>query len=450
MLSEDPMTEGKSRTRPPVLLVLRVVAAAAISMALVLPVVARAQDVRLSIEKGFGEKVRIAVPLFPSTGAGEPEPEGIRDVLLFDLSHSGYFDVVENLEFVDEAERDDRASGRIDFAEWLALGAEILVKGKFQSGLSEFWLEVTVHDLEGGRAIFAKRYTSAPDGWRAAVHALSDEIVKRLTGEDGIAGTRIAFVSNATGTKEVYVMDYDGANRRRLTRESQMAIYPGWFPSGERIAYTSYRGPRQELHAVDVSSGATSRLTAFPGLNAFASVSPDGREILMTLSRDGNPEIYRLRSDGTSARRLTYGRSTESSPCWSPDGRRIAFVSDRSGRPQIHVMNSTGGTGERVTFQGYHNTTPEWSPRGDLIAYTSQIEGVFQICTVDVETGEVTRLTTDRRHKEDPSWAPDGRHIVYSAKSGGKSDLYLLDIYEKEPVKLTSGAGDYLSPAWSR
>jgi len=414
------------------------------------PTRAPAQGVRLSIEKGFGEKVRIATPLFEGSGTGLADAPGIRDVLMFDLSNSGYFDVVENVEFVDDVERDDRTTGRIDFPEWLALGAEILVKGEFYAGLSEFSMEVTVYDLEQGRGIFARRYTSAPGEWRVAVHRLSDEIVKRLTGEDGIAQTKIAFVSNTTGTKEVYVMDYDGANRRRVTRGSQMAIYPDWFPDRTRIAYTSFIGPRQELHSVGVSSGDTERLTVFPGLNAFASVSPDGSEILMTLSKDGNPEVYRLRADGSGARRLTYGRSTESSPCWSPDGRRVAFVSDRSGRPQIYLMSSTGGTGERVTFQGYYNTSPDWSPRGDLIVYTSRTEGVFQICTVDVETNEVVRLTTGPHHKEDPSWAPDGRHVVYSMKSGGKSDLYMLDIYEMEPVKLTSGAGDYLSPAWSR
>lgn len=407
------------------------------------------QGVRLHIEKGFGEKVIIAIPLFEGAGTGSADAVGIRDVLIFDLRNSGYFDVVENLEFVDEAEADDRSKGKIDFAEWLALGGEILVKGEFHSGLSEFSLEATVYDLGQGRAIFGRRYAGAPGEWRAAIHRLSDDIVQRLTGEQGIAQTRIAFVSNATGSKEVYVMDYDGENRRRVTRDSQMAIYPAWYPGSGRIAYTNYRGSRQEVNTVDISSGATQRLASYPGLNAFASISPDGRDILMTLSQDGNPEIYRLKADGSAPRRLTYGRSTESSPCWSPDGRRVAFVSDRSGGPQIYVISSTGGTADRVTFQGAYNTSPDWSPKGNLIAYTSKIEGVFQICTVDLETKEVVRLTTGSQHKEDPSWAPDGRHIVYSVKSGGKSDLYMLDIYEQEPVKLTSGSGDYLSPAWS-
>ncbi len=408
-----------------------------------------AQGVRLHIEKGFGEKVIIAVPLFEGTGTGGASAEGVREVLTFDLANSGYFDVFENTEFVDETEADDRLTGRIAFPEWLALGAEILVKGEFHSGLSEFWLEATVYDLGQGRAIFGRRYEGGPDEWRAAVHKLSDDIIKRLTGEDGIAQTRIAFVSNASGTKEIYVMDYDGGERRRITRDSQMAIYPAWFPNGERIAYTNFRGSRQEIDVVDVRSGATQRLTSFPGLDAFPAVSPDGRDILATLSRDGNPEIYRFKADGSGAKRLTYGRSTESSPCWSPDGRRVAFVSDRSGSPQVYVMSSTGGTAERVTFQGTYNTSPDWSPKGNLIAYTSRIEGVFQICTVDIETKEVVRLTTGPQQKEDPTWAPDGRHVAYSVKSGGKSDLYMLDIYEQEQVKLTSGSGDYLSPAWS-
>jgi len=410
--------------------------------------VAGAEDVYLSIEKGFGEKISVALPLFEGIG-GMVDASDIRDVLTFDLSNSGHFSVIENLEFVDETEADDRASGSVAFPEWLALGGEILVKGSFEAGLSEFSVEAVVYDLGQGKAILGRSYSGEAGLWRDAVHSLSNDIVALIAGERGIALSKIAFVSNATGTKQVYVMDYDGENRRRITKDDLLAIYPDWFPDGKRLAYTRYRGQRQESCAVSVTSGVVQRLTSFPGLNAFVAVSPHGGDVAMSLSRDGNTEIYRLTAEGTNPKRLTFGRSTESSPCWSPDGRRIAFVSDRSGSPQVYVMNSAGGTAERLTYTGSYNTSPDWSPKGDLIAYTSTVDGVYQICTVDVETKEVVRLTTGRENKEDPSWAPDGRHLVYSMMSGGKSNLYMLDIYEQEPLRLTSGGGDYLSPAWS-
>jgi len=407
-----------------------------------------AQDAYLSIEKGFGEKIVVALPLFEGIG-GAVDAEKIRDVLTFDLNMSGHFTAVENTDFVDETETDDRLSRRIAFPEWLALGAEVLVKGKFESGLSQFSVEATVYDVGAGRSILAKRYSGEASQWRSAVHHISNDVIEAITGEAGIALSKIAFVSTATGAKEIYVMDYDGANRRRVTKDNLGAMYPAWFPDGGRIAYTRYNGRRQESCAVDLGTGATTRLTSFPGLNAFVAVSPNGAEIAMSLSRDGNTEIYRLAADGSRPTRLTFGRSTESSPCWSPEGRRMAFVSDRSGSPQVYVMNSTGGTAERLTYRGGYNTSPDWSPKGDLIAYVSRIDGVFQVCTVDVETKEVVRLTTGWEDKEDPSWAPDGRHVVYSVKSGNRYDLYMLDIYELEPVRLTSGGGDFLSPAWS-
>jgi TolB protein len=410
---------------------------------------ASGQEVRLSIQKGFGEKVIVAIPIFEGVGTGLAGGDDIREVLSFDLNNSGYFRTVENLEFVDETQRDDRRSGAIDFQEWLALGAEVLVKGEFSGSPTDFSVEATVYDLAQGQAIFGRRYGGVPAQWRGAVHRLADDIVQRLTGERGIATSKIAFVSNATGTKEIYVMDYDGENRKRLTRDNTIAMYPDWFPNGNEIVYTRYESDRQEARRVEVLSGRTERVSRFPGLNAFAAVSPRGDEILLSLSRDGNPEIYRIRADGSDPRRLTYGRSTESSPCWSPDGRRLAFVSDRSGSPQIYVMGAGGGDAERVTYEGNYNTSPDWSAKGDLIAYTSRVDGVFQICTVNVETKEVIRLTTGGGSKEDPSWAADGRHIAYSMRSGGKSDIYMLDIYELVPVRLTEGAGDYLSPAWS-
>jgi len=425
------------------------VAALALGVVLGSSAVAVAPEVYLTIRKGFGEKIVLALPLFRESGGGLVAADDVHEVLSFDLSNSGYFGLARNQEFVNETEAEDRRAGTINFKEWLALGAEVLVKGSFESGVSEFTVEGTVYDLAAGRAIFARRYSGSPTEWRKAVHRLSDDIVNQLTGERGIAQTKIAFVSNATGTKEVYVMDYDGEARTRVTKGNVMAMYPDWFPGGQYIAYTRLGGTRQETCTVSLASGDVKTVSRYPGLNAFAVVSPRGNEVLLTLSQDGNPEIYRLNADGTNAKRLTHDRSTESSPCWSPDGRRLAFVSDRSGSPQIYAMSVSGGSEERVTFVGNYNTSPDWSPKGNLIAYTARIEGVYQVCTVDVETKEVTRLTTGSEQKEDPSWAPDGRHLVYSGRSRGKSDLYMLDILELKPLKLTSGAGDYLSPAWS-
>jgi len=422
--------------------------AVALGVLLVGATPAAAPEVHLSITKGFGEKVIVAVPLFHGS-AGSASTRDMRSVLSDDLRNSGYFSVVENLAFVDETEADDRRAGRVAFAEWLALGGEVLVKGDVAVSGQELTLEAQVYDLGQGRSIFARRYVGQPAQWRAAVHQLADDIVQHLTGEQGIARSKIAFVSNVTGTKEIYTMDYDGENIRRITKDGLAAMFPAWFSDNSTIAYTRYRGNGQEAVAVNVGSGVIRRLTTFPGLNAFVSASPKGNELVMTLSRDGNPEIYRLRSDGSEPRRLTYGPSTESSPCWSPDGRRVAFVSDRSGAPQIYVMSAAGGAEERMTYQGSYNTSPSWSPKGDLIAYTARVEGVFQVCTVDVETNDVVRLTTGGGNKEDPSWAPDGRHVVYSVRSQRKSDLYMLDIYDLVPGRLTSGAGDHISPAWS-
>ena len=416
---------------------------------LLLPAALWAPEVRLSIEKGFGEKVVIALPLFVGDATGRVTPRDVRDALGFDLSHSGYFSLVENTLFVDDVERDDRESRDINFPEWVALGAEVLVKGSIDVGLTEFRVEASVYDLARGQPIFGRRYTGEAEEWRRAVHRLSDDIVRQLTGEPGIASTRIAFVSDETGTKGIYVMDYDGANKRRVTRDATLSIYPDWYPGNDAIICTRFRGKRQETFRVDVSSGAMERVTAFPGLNSFPAVSPNGADVALSLSRDGNTEIYRVRADGTGPRRLTFGRSTESSPRWSPDGRRIAFVSDRAGTPQIYMMSANGGTAERVTYRGSYNTSPDWSPRGDLLAYTSRVEGVFEICTVDIETKEVVRLTAGGGNKEDPCWAPDGRHVAYSMTSGGKTDIYMIDIYDLEPVKITSGTGGYSSPAWS-
>jgi len=273
-----------------------------------------APEVRLSIQKGFGEKLIVAVPLFEGDGAGLAGEDDIRDVLSFDLNNSGYFKTVENVEFVDEAEADDRRSGTIDFPEWLALGAEVLVKGEFSAGPTDFAVEATVYDLAQGQPIFGRRYIGVPAQWRGAVHRLVDDIVQRLTGERGIATSKIAFVSNATGTKEIYVMDYDGENRKRITKDNTIAVYPAWFPDGSELVFC--RAPakdawfegmsdpkfandpeelpiKYDLYRIPFNEGKGGTAVPVEGAshngmsNTFAKVSPDGKWIVFTKCRNG-------------------------------------------------------------------------------------------------------------------------------------------------------------------
>ncbi len=298
-----------------------------------------------------------------------------------------------------------------------------------------------VVDRNGG-VILSNEYSG---GLRAAVHAFADDIVMTLTGKEGIASSRLAFVSNKSGRKEIYLCDYDGANVVQLTRDGSISVGPSISTDGRRLLYTGYKSGYADIYLVDISSGARNRVIKSPGTNTGAAFSPDGGRMALTMSKDGNPELYVAPAGGGSARRLTRTRGVESSPAWSPDGREIVYTNDDGGRPQLYRI-SAGGSGARAISTGHSFCTePSWSPDGSKIAFNVRQGGGFQVAVHDLQNG-TTRVVTGGGSAEDPAWGADSRHLVYS--QGGS--LYLLDAQTGRSTRVLSGVGKITEPSWSR
>ncbi|MEI6084326.1 MAG: biopolymer transporter Tol [Verrucomicrobiota bacterium] len=299
-------------------------------------------------------------------------------------------------------------------------------------------------------AVLAKAYQATG---RTLAHAMADDIVQTITGQRGIAQTKIAFIYAKTPrVKELAVMDYDGFNIQVLTRDGKSSGHPRWSPNGQKIAYTSYWKGYPDVLEADLDSKQRRVLASFPGVNSGAAYSPDGSTIALTLSKDGNPELYTMNANGGGFRRLTNTDGIESSPAWSPDGQSIAYVSNASGTPQIWLIDRNGGESRRLTASPSRNTEPDWSrPPADAeakpaIAVTSEV-GKFQIGIYDGDR-TVTPLVADGIDNSDPSWAPDGRHIVFAKARNYRSRLYLLDVRTKEQIELPAIEGEASEPAW--
>ena len=157
--------------------------------------------------------------------------------------------------------------------------------------------------------------------------------------------TRVAFVADRTGHKEIYTCDYDGANVSQLTHDKAISVSPALSADGRRLAYTGYQSGYADIYLIDLGSGTRNRIIKFPGTNSGAAFSPDGNRIACTLSKDGNPEIYVTGINGDSPFRLTRSRGVESSPTWSPNGSEIIYSSDERGNPQLYRISAGGGSG---------------------------------------------------------------------------------------------------------
>ena len=295
-----------------------------------------------------------------------------------------------------------------------------------------------------------KRYRPLPSQMRVTAHHFANEVVFALTGEPGIALTRIVFSRGKGDRRDLYSVDYDGEGLLRLTANRTLNLCPAWSPDGSAIAFTSYRNGQQGLFSLDTGTGKVRSMIALEGLNLGADWHPDGEELAVSLSQSGNPEIYRITPQGKIIKRLTVSKAIEISPSWAPGGRDLVFTSDRTGTPQLYIIDSDGAGRRRVTFEGRYNDSAVWSPGGDQIVYASR-EGNYTQIVVMKSTGEDRRVLTDARwrNSEDPSWAPDGRHIVFASDRSGSFKLYVYDLVENTFRQLTFGQDPDITPAWS-
>ena len=279
---------------------------------------------------------------------------------------------------------------------------------------------------------------------REMAHQFADQIVKLLTGQDGIAQSKIAYIAN----REVFMMDYDGFGARQFTRDGSIALFPSLSVDGKRLAYVSYRSGFPNV-VVRGEDGLIIGSTQFKGTTTSPSVAPDGQIVFASSKDGGSMELFVANEDGSGARKITRGRSVNISPRWNPKtGREIAFVSDRGGSPQIYII-AADGTNERPLLSlGGQMDSPAWSPDGRFIAFTwNGGGGGFDIYLADVASGQVLKLTREGRN-ENPTWSPDSRHIAFQSNRSGRWEIWAMHIDGSEPRQLTRTGGR--SPSWSK
>jgi TolB protein len=389
--------------------------------------------VRIEIS-GAGQRIRVHCETLQPVGDRNARSWSLQadDVLANDLIGSAVFSV-SRAWVTGEAATDAQA----------VIGGRLTVRG------DQVRLEGQVKDVPAGRPILAREYRGRLSEWRDLVHRFSDDIVLQFTGEPGVARTRIAFAAKSGSAKELYIMDYDGANRTGVTQDGSIAISPAFSPDASLILFTSYRGGAgARVFVARPQGGRPFLVSGRPGLNTSASYSPDGRDIVCTLSMDGNSEIYLLDAKGGNPRRLTNHRAIDTAPAWSPTGREIAFTSDRGGSPHVYVMDRDGGNVRRLTYEVDYTDSPAWSPKGDRLAFVGRTGGGFDIyvCRAD---GTDARLVVGGGSNENPRWSPDGRHLVFASNRDGAYGLYVADLDGRPPRRLDTGGLVASSPAWS-
>lgn len=404
-----------------------------------LPVVAFAQTevhIKVAGEGGQGKLPVLDLPEFSPQADNDADREAaarLRDVARADLL----------------------LSRRVEVREELGPGGEWRLDVKAGLSADKAAATATLTDLRSNEKTFERYYKQDAKFERSLAHRIADDVVEAITGKRGIARTRIAFANDQTGNKEIYVIDYDGANLKRLTGFHSISLLPRFSPDKRRLAFTSYKDGNPDLFWLDLESGKASPLSTEQGLNVAGGFSPDGTQLLMTLSRGKSPNLFvKNVADGTNTQ-LTQHFGADSSPTFSPDGGQVAFVSDRSGNPQIYILDMATHRAKRLTNLNWCDS-PSWSPTGEWIAFAGRVhrQDKIDVFLVDVTGGQVRQLTRGEYSAENPAWSPDGRFLVYALTTRGEkgktSELYVMDSDGSAPHKLADIPGSSYTPTWSQ
>jgi TolB protein len=411
---------------------------------------------------GLGvEKPRVAVADFAARADNaKSHSQLFTQVVRDDLQFSGILDLVSPSFYPTTV---PSAPTELHNLDWTTpqINANLVALGNLTESESEVVISGWAYDVRSPstQAVVGKVYRGSPTDAqvRKFAHQFADEIISRLSGGlPGIASTQIAFVSSRTGTKEIWVMDYDGANQHALTSLRTISLTPRWSPDASRIAFTCFvsganRVVSPQICMYSVDANKVLSFPRFRGSNSAPAWSPDGSQLMFSSSMLGNPELFVTDASGGRPKRLTFSTGASTSPTWNPKtGQSVVFVSDRGGIPKLYMMNADGTNTTELSLpdKGYL-IDPAWSPNGQMVAFSwRRPDGNFDIYIMDPASREIRQITRDSGKNERPSWAPDGRHIVFESTRNGERQIWTMLADGSQAHQLTM-TGHNESPNWS-
>jgi len=411
-----------------------------------------------------GEKPRVAVIDFRGTGDAQRLMDGFNKTLWDELSGAGVLEMVAKSMYpltVPQQPSDFKASGTPSLMDWsnppvranyLAFGYTAAQGG--QLVLFGWLYNVGKPDPASAQVIGKLYYGSLDaDGAKKVAREFAADILQQF-GAKSLSGTKIYFVSDRTGSKEIWSMDYDGSNQRQITQYHSVTTMPAVSPDGKMIAFTTYA---QGNPKIMIFSTATNR--KLPFYNPVSSAvetpefTPDLQHVLFSASLDGWVQICISDLNGGDMRRLSHVRAIEVSAKVNPKNpTQVIFISGRSGSEQLWRMNIDGGDLAQLTDGEGYVANPAWNPNGQIIAFawTKGYEpGNYNIFVMDVAKRVPIQLTLGTGRNENPWWAPDGVHLVFSSKRGRSTQLYTMLADGTQVTQLTT-QGNNIQPVWGK
>lgn len=437
-------------------------------------------DVKITIGKP-GEKAALAVPDFRGAGDAQQFMSPFNSTLWSNLNGSGQFKMVPKTSYplqIPQQPSDFHppANGKSQ-GPWLAdwsgppVNTNYLAFGYTANQNGQLVLYGWLYDVKQANTtsaqLLAKVYVGSLDeaGSRKIAQEFAADILK-LFGAGSLMGTRIYFVSDRTGNKEIWSMNYDGSDQKQFTAYKTITNFPVVSADGTKIAFTIYpmraaspghpateSQPRIYMHSLETGRKLV-YLNQDASMNAASDFMPDNRHLLLYSTAAGSfSQIFMTDIDGGGFHRITNTRSIEVEAKVNPKtGADIVFTSGRGGMPQLYRMNIDGTDVSRLTTGEGEAVNPAWNPDGAHVAFswTRGFEpGNYNIFIMDVASQQVVQLTHGAGRNENPNWAPDGVHLVFSSKRGRSEQIYTM-LADGTGLQQLTTQGNNIKPVWSK
>jgi TolB protein len=410
----------------------------------------------------------IAIPDFRGGGGAEAFDKVFNDTLWQEIEGSGALKVIPKSLYpvIVPQQPSDFRQGGAALADWLnpPAKANYLAFGYLSTQEPKTivllgWLYNVGQPDPASATLFGKRYYGSLDaaGAKKVAREYAADILRQFNVKS-LAGTSIYFVSDRSGQREIWGMDYDGSNQHPVSkiRDSKE---PAISPDAKLLAFTTLamrphdETPNWQTIVQSTETGKRLRFDNPPApTNSSPTFAPDGKHILFSSTLTDWAQIYIADLDGSERRRISRINAIDVSPRVNPKtGTDVLFISDRSGKQQLWHMNIDGGDVEMLTNGVGEVANPCWSPDGRFVAFawTQGFEiGGFNIFVMDIAARKPTQLTRDSGVNENPWFAPDGLHIVYSSRRGGKTQVFSMLLDGTEVHQLTR-EGNNTQPVWA-
>jgi len=288
-----------------------------------------------------------------------------------------------------------------------------------------------LNQLTADNAICA-RPSWSPDGSKIVFHSTREPLLGEVAGEED------KDQEEEERDRDIWIMDRDGSNLKRLTSSSADDFDPVFSPDGKKIAYVSEENGSEDIWIMNADGTNKMYLTSDKGKERDPAWSPDGKMIAyahLPFEKGGNFDIWVINVDGTGARRLTTSSANEAAPSWHPDGQHIAYHSDEGGNLDIYVIDIKGNSPpQKIIGTKMQESRPAWSPNGTKIAYNAWPElgtsEEAEIWVANIDGSSPYRLTKNPPNMN-PSWSPDSTRIVFQSKRTGSWEIWDIEVPPK-------------------